>query len=151
MWALEATPVPHPGRPRCGMVPDTVSGTGRFRTMDILRHVLLFIHVLGFAALLGGLLVQVREPEKKANSLMRDGSGTAFVAGLALVGVLEAGDADVNHAKIGAKLVLALVILVLVMANLRKPRISNGLYWTIFVLTLVTIGTVIFWSSPHTF
>ena len=119
--------------------------------MDILRHVLLFIHVLGFAALLGGLLVQVREPEKKANALMRDGSGTAFVAGIALVGVLEAGDADVNHMKIGIKMLLALVILVLVMANLRKPRISNGLYWTIFVLTLVTIGTAIFWSSPHTF
>lgn len=119
--------------------------------MDILRLVILFIHIIGFAALLGGLLAQVRDPEKKVNSLMRDGSGTAFVAGLALVGVLEAGDADVNHMKIGVKLVLSLVILGLVMANVRKPSISKGLWGALLVLTLVTIGTAVFWGSVHTF
>ena len=54
--------------------------------------------------------------------------GTAFLAGLLLVGVLEAGDGDVDHAKIGVKFAIGLVILVLVMANLRKPSIPQGLY-----------------------
>ena len=58
--------------------------------MDFLRHLLLVIHLLGFAALLGGLLTQTRLPEKSVNGLMRDGAGTAFVAGLLLVGVIEA-------------------------------------------------------------
>ncbi len=50
--------------------------------METLRLVLLFLHMLGFAALLGGLIVQVRAPEKAVNAAMRDGAGTAFLAGL---------------------------------------------------------------------
>lgn len=58
--------------------------------METLRLVLLFLHILGFAALIGGLLAQVRDPEKSVTAAMRDGAGTAFLAGLFLVGVLEA-------------------------------------------------------------
>lgn len=117
--------------------------------MDILRQVLLFVHILGFAALFGGLVMQMRTTDKAVNGLMRDGAGTAFLAGLALTGVLEAGDGDVNHAKIGVKLVIGLVILGLVMANLRKPKIPDGLFYGILALTLINIGVAIFWSSAH--
>ncbi|WP_322921234.1 hypothetical protein [Nocardioides renjunii] len=118
--------------------------------METLRLVLLLIHVLGFAALLGGLLVQVREPHKVVNPPMRDGAGTAFLAGLLLVGVLEAGDTDVDHAKIGVKFGIGLVILVLVMVNMRKPRIPQGLYLGLLVLTVANIAVAIFWSPVHT-
>ena len=117
--------------------------------MEILRLVLLFVHILGFAALLGGLLVQVREPVKRVNDLMRDGAGTAVLAGLGLVGVLEAGDDPVDHAKIGVKLVIGLVVLVLVMANMRKERIADGLYYGLLALTVVNIGVAVFWSPAH--
>lgn len=117
--------------------------------MDLLRQLLLFVHILGFAALLGGLFVQLSASERRVNTLMRDGSGTAFLAGLALVGVLEAGDGDVNHVKVGVKLVVGLVILGLVMANVRKERIPNGLFFGIFALTLVNIAVAVFWSSVH--
>lgn len=116
--------------------------------MDIVRHLLLVIHLLGFAALFGGLLVQIREPEKKANSLMRDGSGTAVVAGILLVGIIEMSGHhdDLNYIKIGVKLVVGIVILGLVMSQLRKPRISDGLYWTIFGLTLVNLLVAVMWQ-----
>ena len=117
--------------------------------MDFLRLVLLLLHVIGYAALLGGLLVQVRDPEKKVNALMRDGAGTAFVTGLLLVGVLEGLDTDVNHAKVGVKLGIALVVLVLVMANLRKPSIPTGLWAGILVLTVANIVVALFWSPAH--
>lgn len=118
--------------------------------MDILRLVLLLLHLLGFAALTGGLLLQLREPEKKVNSLMRDGAGTVFVSGILMVGVLEGLDGvEVNHAKIGVKLVLALVVLALVMANLRKPSISKGLFGIISLLTVATLLVAIFWSPAH--
>src|SRR6476661_6282090 len=113
--------------------------------MDFLRHLLLVIHLLGFGALFGGLLIQARTPEKTVNALMRDGAGTAFLAGLALVGVLEADDADVNHAKIAVKGVIALVILVLVMANLRKERIANGLWALLLLLTVTNVCVAVFW------
>lgn len=113
--------------------------------MEFLRHLLLVIHLLGFGALFGGLLIQARTPEKTVNALMRDGAGTAFLAGLALVGVLEADDADVNHAKIAVKGVIALVILVLVMANLRKERIANGLWALLLLLTVANVCVAVFW------
>ncbi|WP_435743470.1 hypothetical protein [Nocardioides sp. SYSU DS0663] len=117
--------------------------------MDTVRLILLFVHILGFAALLGGLLVQAREPFKQVNAAMRDGAGTAVLAGLALVGVLEAGDGDLNHAKIGAKLVVGLVILALVMANIRKERIPQGLWAGLLVLTVLNIALAVFWAPAH--
>jgi hypothetical protein len=117
--------------------------------MDLARLILLFVHILGFAALFGGLVVQARDVEKRVNGAMRDGAGTAVLAGLLLVGVLEAGDADVDHVKIGVKLVVGLVILGLVMANTRKPSIPQGLWAGLLLLTVVNIGVAVFWSPAH--
>ncbi|WP_426246959.1 hypothetical protein [Nocardioides sp. LHG3406-4] len=118
--------------------------------METLRHVLLVVHILGFAALFGGLVVQAREPQKTVNAAMRDGAGTAFLFGLLLVGVLESGDGDVNHAKIGVKFAIGLVILVLVMANVRKPTIPQGLYLGLLALTVANICVAVLWSPAHT-
>ncbi|MBZ5740169.1 hypothetical protein [Nocardioides mangrovi] len=118
--------------------------------MEFLRHVLLVLHLLGFAALFGGLLVQVRNPEKVVNGLMRDGAGTAFLAGLLLVGVIESGDGSVDHAKIAVKGLIGLVVLALVMANLRKERISTGLWALLLALTVANVCVAVFWASAHT-
>ena len=117
--------------------------------METLRLVLLFVHILGFAALLGGLIVQLGPGDKKVNAAMRDGAGTAFLAGLALVGVLEAGDGDVDHAKIAAKATVGLVILVLVMANVRKTKLPEGLFYGILALTVLNVGIAVVWSPVH--
>jgi cell division protein FtsW (lipid II flippase) len=120
--------------------------------MEIVRLILLLLHVLGFAALIGGLLVQLREPVKRVNSLMRDGSGTAVVAGILLVGVIEMGDfhtPDSFNAKVGVKLLIGVVILALVMANVRKERISNALFWLISALTLANVVVALFWAPAH--
>lgn len=117
--------------------------------METLRLVLLFVHVVGFAALLGGLLVQARLPEKVVNAPMRDGIGTAFLAGLLLVGVLESGEGPVDHAKVAVKFGVGLVILVLVMANARKERIPQGLWAGLLLLTLGNIAVAIFWAPVH--
>ena len=117
--------------------------------MEMLRLGLLFLHLLGFAALFGGLLAQARLPEKTVNAAMRDGIGTAFLAGLLLVGVLEAGDDPVNHAKIAVKFAVGLVILVLVMANARKERIPQGLWAGLLLLAVANVGVALFWSPVH--
>lgn len=117
--------------------------------METLRLILLFVHILGFAALIGGLLVQLGPVEKRVNGAMRDGAGTAFLAGIFLVGVLEAGDGEPNYAKYGAKLVVGLVVLALVMANLRKPRIPDGLFYGLFALSVLNVALAVFWSPVH--
>jgi hypothetical protein len=119
--------------------------------METLRLILLIVHILGFSALIGGLLAQAGTGEKKVNAAMRDGVGTAFVAGLALVGVLESGDDELNYAKIGVKLLVGLVLLVLVMANTRKPSIPQGLWAGLLVLAVVNVSVAVGWSPVHTF
>ena len=129
-----------------GTVPRRWRQPPRLPAMEFLEHLLLVIHIIGFAALLGGLLVQARSPEKTVNSLMRDGIGTAFVAGLLLVGVIESTDEQLDHAKIAVKATVALIILVLVMANLRKPSIPKGLWALLLVLTVGNICVAVFWT-----
>ena len=118
--------------------------------MDYVRLVLLLLHILGFAALLGGLLAQAKDSTKRITSTIRDGAGTAFVAGLLLVGVLEAIDGvTLDHMKVGVKLAIGLVILILVMMNLKKERISQGLWLGLVVATVVNIVVALFWASAH--
>jgi peptidoglycan/LPS O-acetylase OafA/YrhL len=104
--------------------------------MKVVQVILLVLHLLGVLALLVGLLVQLRHPDKRVTGPMRDGIGTTFVAGLLLVGVLEIRDEDFDHTQVATMFAIGLVILVLVMANLRKPTIPPWLWWLILGLTI---------------
>lgn len=117
--------------------------------MDLVRLVLLFVHLIAMAALLGGLLVQAKDTDKRITSWVRDGAGTAFLAGVLLVGVLEGLDADLDYAKIGVKLGIGLVVLVLAMSNLRKDRISERVWGAMVALTVINVAVAIFWSPAH--
>jgi hypothetical protein len=108
--------------------------------MKVAQVVLIVLHLLGVLALLVGLLVQVRHREKRVTGPMRDGIGTTFLAGLLLVGVLEARDQTFDHVTVAVMFAIGLVILVLVMANVRKPSIPTWLYWLILALTVANIG-----------
>ena len=90
--------------------------------MQIAQHLLVLFHLIGFAALLGGLLVQVRAKETEVNASMLNGSFTLLLTGLALVTV-EALEADrLNYVKIAIKLLLMAVIVVLVPRTGSSPR-----------------------------
>jgi hypothetical protein len=113
--------------------------------MDFLRDLLLFLHIIGLAALFGGLFVQIKSDPRVVNNAMLHGILTQLVTGLLLVGVLEGSDADVNHAKVGVKLLVALVIGVLVVVNRKKTALPNGLYLALLGLTVLDIGVAVFW------
>jgi uncharacterized membrane protein HdeD (DUF308 family) len=113
--------------------------------VDFLEKVLLFIHLVGMAALLGGGLVQVTAASKRVSRAMVDGALTQVVSGLLLVGVIEGQDENVDHAKIGVKFAVGVVVAVLVWINRRKPEIPNGLYAGIVGLTLGNVAVAVFW------
>ncbi|UDY24365.1 hypothetical protein [Nocardioides sp. Kera G14] len=117
--------------------------------MTFLLHLFLLIHLLGYGALFGGLLVQVKEPVKKVNGAMRDGIGTAVVAGLVLTGIVEGKyhPGGEFHGWLSVKLIVGLVILGLVMANLRKPSIPQGLYFGLIGLTVINLGVATLWHQ----
>jgi succinate-acetate transporter protein len=116
--------------------------------MEFLRQVLLFIHFLGLASLLGGLLVQVKGPERRILAAVLHGALTQLVSGVLLVGVLEGLDDPahpVDNAKLGVKLVVVLIITVLAWLNRKKQAIPNGLFFTLLALTVLNVGVAVFW------
>ena len=113
--------------------------------MDLLRDILLFLHLIGMAALFGGLFVQVKADPRVVNNAMLHGILTQVVTGLLLVGVLEGMDEDVDNIKIAVKFVVALAIAVLVIANRKKPALPSGLYLGLMGLTVLNVGVAVFW------
>ena len=113
--------------------------------MKILEGVLLVIHLAGLLAVVIGLLRQATAPTKAIDAVIAHGATTQLVSGLLLVGVLEAGDEDVNHVKIGIKLLVALAIVGLAHANRRKPSIPAGLFWGLLGLEVVNVVIAVAW------
>jgi hypothetical protein len=88
--------------------------------MEILREILLTLHLVGMAIIVGGYLATVRSP--KVLPGMLHASYLQLITGLLLVGLAEMGDGSVNHMKIGIKLVVAIVITVLAFIGNKKQK-----------------------------
>ncbi|NLT29321.1 MAG: hypothetical protein GXX86_02520 [Propionibacterium sp.] len=114
--------------------------------MQILHGIVLILHFIGWAALFGGLFVQLKESRPVVNAAMLHGALTQLITGVILVGLLEAVfDAEVNHIKIGIKLLVTIVITVLVIANRRKEFIPKGLWAILLVLTVGNAALAVLW------
>jgi hypothetical protein len=109
------------------------------------RDILVFVHLVGFAALLGGALVQLGDRVKVVNAAMLRGALTVVVSGLALVGVLEGLDESVDRPKIVAKFAVALVIGLLCWANRSRSRVPRGLFGAIVLLILGDLAISVPW------
>lgn len=112
--------------------------------MEIARLLLLFLHLIGFAALFGGAFTQVKGPKRIVNPAMWHGALTMVVTGLLLVGVREMGDMGVNHIKIGVKAVVMVAAFVLVLLNRKKSDLSAGTFFSIFALTALNAAIAVF-------
>ena len=117
--------------------------------MHLVYQLVTLVHLVGFAALLGGCLVQFRAVEPEVNKTMLVGAWTQVVSGLALATLLElgAGSPDpVNHAKLGVKLAIAAIVLLLVAKNRKFQSIPRGLWALIAGLTLVNAAIAVLWG-----
>ena len=91
--------------------------------LEIVRLVLLAVHVLGLAAIVGAFFVQLRAKDGFATGVVLAGAITQLVTGLALVGVRQASDLGVNNIKIAVKLGIAVVVLVAaIVAHVQSRR-----------------------------
>ena len=113
--------------------------------MDFLEHTLVVLHFIGLASLLGGFLVQIKTSPRVVNNAMVHGIITQLVTGVLLVGIAESGDETVDHAKIGVKLVVAVVVAVLVFANRRRDVLTTAAWGLIGGLTIANIVVAVFW------
>jgi hypothetical protein len=117
--------------------------------VEILFKILVVLHFIGLASLLGGFLVQMSAKPRGINNAMLHGVLTQVVTGIALVGILSSGVLDdedpVNNSKFGIKLLVALFVLGAVLLGRRKPAEEQQPYWAAAgALTLVNIVVAVF-------
>jgi hypothetical protein len=121
--------------------------------IELTRNSLIVLHFIGLASLLGGFLTQMRAMGAGVARIvpaMLHGAWTAFLTGLLLVGLAEyriamGADFEVDHMKIGVKSVVALIILILVMANRKKDSVKAPLFGAVGGLTLTNVILAVFW------
>lgn len=111
--------------------------------MDFLIPFLIFLHLLCWAMLLGLCIGYIRKREVPKGVM--HSAGGALLTGLLIVGAVEMGtDAEINHIKIGAKLLVALVVMLMAVWAERK---QDGHRWLgpIAGLTVVNVALAVFW------
>lgn len=115
--------------------------------MDALRDLMLILHFVGLASLLGGTMVQLRSARTGGaviNPAMVHGTITQIVTGLVLTGIAEADDVA-NHSKVTAKTLVLAAIAVLVFTNRRRDRIAPSTLYAIAALTVANICIAVVW------
>jgi len=117
--------------------------------MTITQNVLLILHFVGLASLLGGFLVQLRTTPRVINNAMFHGALLQLITGILLVGVIsmqknEAGAEVINNSIVGIKLVVLLIITALIVINRKKEQISDAIWLAIGLLTLLNIVIAVY-------
>ena len=113
--------------------------------MDVVKDLFVFIHILGVAAIVGSALFVARG---RVTPALLWGARGQLLVGLVLVGIDEAGDDPVNHAKIGVKLVVALAVVAcaeIAGAGERKNVPRPQLVLSAGLLGLLNTAVAVFW------
>lgn len=116
--------------------------------MEILRHVVVFIHLIGFALLFGAWAVEAVNRRYGVTRLMNWGLLIAGVAGLALAAPWGISY-DLNYAKIGTKLIVLLIIGAFIgIGSARQRRneaVPRWMFWAIGILTALNAALAVIW------
>jgi hypothetical protein len=114
--------------------------------MEIAGRVLVLVHLIGFAALFGGLVIQLRDLAPDVNAAMLYGAWLELLTGGGLVVWLLLGHTHLNYPQLATKLVLTLLIVLLVGKNRKYQSIPRGLWAILSTLTMINTGVAVLWQ-----
>ena len=118
--------------------------------MDIIYKLILVLHFIGVAMLVGGFFSQMGAKPPLIRHWMRDGVLLQLITGFALVGIapnLEGGE-PFDNAAVGTKLLVAVVVTGLVLFGMRQDPEKQKPYWAAAgALAIVNILVAVFWVS----
>lgn len=100
-----------------------------------------FLHFVGLAALVGGLLVELTKDKRGIHRITRDGGWTQLATGIVLIALNEP---DVNHVKVSVKIAVSAAVVVLLLVHRRKT-FGPVAYWSSLGLSVGNIGVAVFW------
>ena len=120
---------------------------------DLLRNLLIVLHLIGLASLLGGFITQIKAISQKTEKIvaaMVHGAWTMLVTGLLLVAVAEwrialGAAIEIDHMKVGIKSIVLTAILILVMRYRKKETVSTAVFLAIGLLTILNVTMAVFW------
>jgi len=119
--------------------------------MNVVFIILLILHFLGLASLLGAFLVQLRDVvagKGRVLPAMVHGALTQLVTGVLMIGILEAGllgSERPDMGKYAVKLAVVIVITVLVFVFRKRNPAPSFWLWAIGVLTLANTVIAVAW------
>ena len=116
--------------------------------MEILKNVILALHIIGVVSLLGGVLYQGRSSrvgEPRILPGILHGAWTMLVTGVILVGLQYPLGHEPNNVKITIKLLILVAILVIALVNRKREAVAKWVLPTIAVLTVVNILLATVW------
>lgn len=117
-----------------------------FRPVEALRLILLFIHLIGFALLLGGSITQFVAGQLRINPAMLWGSIIQVLSGIGLSAPLRGGgDDEPDPAKLIVKAVIAVLIFIMVFFARTRTTVNRGHFIGIITLTVVNAAVAVFW------
>lgn len=116
--------------------------------MDFIYNLVLILHFIGLASLVGGFIVQMSSPTKGVNAAMFHGALTQLVTGVILVGMAESGAVaeEIDTTKIAVKLVVVLVVTVLAFIGRKKTPPQVALWGVIGALSIANIFISVLWN-----
>lgn len=116
--------------------------------MDFLFSLMLFLHFVGLAVIIGTWIFTMKRPIVSVGQFWA--AIIMLLTGLAMVALREMQDGfEVNHMKIGIKLVILLVVAVTAFIGMRKTKrgepVSTGLAHSVGGLALINAAIAVFW------
>jgi hypothetical protein len=116
--------------------------------VEFLRLLLRYLHLVGFALLIGAWVAQYLTGRLRVNVVMQTGLGTMIGTGLLLAIPFPTG-VDLNYGKLGVKLVVAVGIGALFGIAVTRERaekvVTRPLFLSIGGLALVNAAIAVFW------
>ncbi len=119
--------------------------------MALVYDIFVVLHFLGMAGLVGGLLVGITEKPLRIKKPALHSGLLVLLAGIFLIivnSIQHANDNSVemiDHSKVGIKLLVVALILILGFKNLAKSEVSKKVYMTMLGLSLLNILIAVFW------
>jgi hypothetical protein len=117
--------------------------------LELVRRLLLFLHLVGFTLLFGAFVTQYLSGRFRINVVMRTGLGTMIGTGLILAIPFPSGEHP-NYLKLGIKLLIALGIGALFGVAVTRERRAVPIHRTHFLtvggLILLNAAIAVFWQ-----
>ena len=116
--------------------------------MDIVKGIVVVLHIISFGVVFGAALAQLPNLKHQTAQITKGvlhGALGLLVTGLVLVGLVYATGGEPNNAKIGAKTLVLLALIAVVIVNRKKTPVSGGVLGAVAGLAALNVTLAVIW------